>query len=560
MASVSKTTGMKPRALCEICYKEYSNKRSLRTHKCKGKKQLDEAAIRNVVECDMYNDYDKSNNSIEEELDDENSVMEDAVEKEVTRDILNAEIEVFDNIDEVLTIHNTDIYSMVAHMVPSVIDVMVNSVTPVVNSDEDITKLTEECKECDKRQEVEDHLQTTIQNKDGIIKGLGVRLNKMAGIRRVLTRENKSLKKKGVKQTDIDDSDIVYACEVCDLLCNTKSDLMTHTHCSECKLSVQNMQALIEHIKKKHEKEINSICEIRDCKQSKSDIVQFKLKVQRLEDDLKVKDALIESMKIYSNNNEVVKCPRCGKVYKTKQELSSHINENHSPKTGIFSCSVCEAKFTKDHALNQHVNSVHNDDDEQDIEPELLDCTWKCGFRAKSEDDMVKHLDETHLKADHVCSQCGKTTNSDNELKEHKERFHGNQRKPCNNGILCRFLRDNRCRFFHEVSEQPSQWQQPKTRFGVGNRRDPRPNVQQQSAQSGGVKWCNYGDRCNSGRFCPFKHYDSDMRQYSNVQSQSVPSSGVKWCNFGDRCNRGRFCPFKHSVANFPQMVTKMRN
>ena len=89
--------------------------------------------------------------------------------------------------------------------------------------------------------------------------------------------------------------------------------------------------------------------------------------------------------------------------------------------------------------------------------------------------------------------------------------------RTCKNGFSCRFLRENRCMFYHPEAAQPPQsefeevqqegeWMQVKPR---------RPNQKlvRRGAQSGdssdGVMWCNAGHKCDKGRVCKFRHKET---------------------------------------------------
>ena len=50
-------------------------------------------------------------------------------------------------------------------------------------------------------------------------------------------------------------------------------------------------------------------------------------------------------------------CEFCGKVYKSKNSLESHMNVYHSSDRKTFDCKVCEKSYSSDMALRVHLNS-----------------------------------------------------------------------------------------------------------------------------------------------------------------------------------------------------------
>ena len=123
-----------------------------------------------------------------------------------------------------------------------------------------------------------------------------------------------------------------------------------------------------------------------------------------------------------------------------------------------------------------------------------------CGKVEKSQKDLNKHVNE-HL--------------DDDSLKKGQE-----DTKECRNGISCNYLRQNRCKFYHEVAVQVQkvhtpnkEWQTAQTR--KQKQQENRSQLKQaghsatKSATINAVKWCINGRNCNKGKFCAFRHKET---------------------------------------------------
>jgi uncharacterized C2H2 Zn-finger protein len=376
----------------------------------------------------------------------------------------------------------------------------------------------------------------------------------------------------------------IYVCEVCGHECESKIELVDHIHCIECQTMYQSMLELNKHIQIKHVNQITSVCDIKECRQSdrllssqmkevnktleetvgllqktmeendnlkeankdvikvdnkSEEIKQLKLKLQQLEDNIRTKDTEIKSLKSKqkeenvksidgNKKNEECRCKRCGKVCKTERLLRDHIKENHNNTT--IPCTECTAKFTVRHALRQHMSTVHNEkelmanytdvvsykcnvceklyESRRDLTSHInkdhidVDCT-KCLTTFKSWDDVYKHANMcSELTPVIKCNNCNRELLNKSALRSHKTECHGREEvATCRNGDSCRFLRNNRCNYYHAVARQPS-------------------GGQVRPVSTPGVQLCRYKDRCNRGRFCPYKHYDQDFPRLNSNRSQ----------------------------------------
>lgn len=142
-------------------------------------------------------------------------------------------------------------------------------------------------------------------------------------------------------------------------------------------------------------------------------------------------------------------CPGCNVVFKTKEILAEHIENNECPKSKFidaeakdelmkavkkevktslgkllgYACSLCKRMFSVESALERHIESTHI------IDPSELLCS-ECGEVLSSKKEMAAHI-LTHNKGKapkrFECSSCGKGCSSQAMLLMH-ERVHTNER------------------------------------------------------------------------------------------------------------------------------------
>jgi hypothetical protein len=142
-----------------------------------------------------------------------------------------------------------------------------------------------------------------------------------------------------------------------------------------------------------------------------------------------------------------------------------------------------------------------------------------CDFKAKTEEEVAKHIDVVHLEKNEIV-QPEKTKISN---------------KPCKNEDSCRFLKQNRCLFFHEVAAQPEgPWEEVRSR------------KQKKDRQCGEESWAK---GCHGGFY-------------------RVHATTVKWCKDGDKCHKGYrmsngkmwSCAFQHESLGFIQRSSRRGN
>jgi hypothetical protein len=454
-----------------------------------------------------------------------------------------------------------------------------------------------------------------IKKKEESVQNAVTSIKKISSEKRSLIGENKALRKrlenvKGQIETSNCNtaSEKIYVCEVCEYEGKTKTDLYNHIHCSVCQTSYTTIPELNYHIQLKHVDEITSVCDRKDCKQyisvtnkqimetkitleetvellqqtmeensnskhelneakrdnnkgdnNTAEIKQLKLKLDKLEYDLKCKDVLIESLQNQHKEDECqiidenksktnkYKCPKCGKQFNTKQLLQDHMNEKHEVNNKTFPCTKCGATFLVTHALKQHMSAVHNNVDNIQSDTEVNDNMCNaCQQICTTKEDLANHMGKFHLNADcrkclttfkcwddiykHAnmcsevtpivkCAKCNREVINKTALRSHSMKCHeGENISTCKNGDTCRYLRSNRCSYYHAVSEPVSN-QIPKSQSWQSTR-SVRGGGQQHSALTRGVKWCRHGDRCDRGRFCAFKHYNLDFPRLNTKWGQ----------------------------------------
>ena len=309
----------------------------------------------------------------------------------------------------------------------------------------------------------------------------------------------------------------------------------------------------------------------------RKELAQKEKRVGILMVEVTLKDDTIEAMKKQmapSDSNHVgssTKCSVCGVECRNKSKLKTHIDKYHS-----FKCNKCDAKFETKESLSNHSKHNHKDntDENKTVKYICNNCekTFStnnnlsdhltqpkhqefkcntCGKQMQTKGDLINHMKKNHGQPPVImldesvvykCNVCSNTYESKNDWRDHLSgtvcpykppnpleqsgrinnntndtiRPSNNQIPECRNGLSCKYLRNNRCNFYHAISEQPytsdngRQWEQ------VNYHRRNQRNSDRQSrvsshASSGGVRWCRYGDTCNKGRVCQFRHYDLDF-------------------------------------------------
>ncbi|KFM70091.1 Zinc finger and BTB domain-containing protein 17, partial [Stegodyphus mimosarum] len=115
----------------------------------------------------------------------------------------------------------------------------------------------------------------------------------------------------------------------------------------------------------------------------------------------------------YRHNNSGCFCKICGKKYKDHYILKMHIKMVHLPAEVLYSCNICEKKFTRKAHLKRHLR-IHEPD-------KPYKCLY-CDYRGCEKSDITKHL-LIHDAPKHKCDLCDKSfrhiKNKELHLKRH---------------------------------------------------------------------------------------------------------------------------------------------
>ena len=318
-------------------------------------------------------------------------------------------------------------------------------------------------------------------------------------------------------------------------------------------------------------------------------------------------------------------CELCKKTFGRLDDAQSHATKpcaNIKQKEVVIemevieesnNCNACSTTYTSNERLERHMEKDHNEMEQ------LTDCP-KCQATFKSKEDVYNHANKcTELIDPIMCDGCNYELISKAGLEKHRKRCQGGQAKEdyneaCTNGPNCRFLRQNRCLYNHEeTNDQPwekvqhrrqgrkqtqavqqqvqsrqqlprqqVQSRQPLPRQQQVQSRQQLPRQEVQSRQqlprqkdmecrngSGCIYWKH--DRCNflhlGPRPQPRQGVDSRQpRRYvdSRQQRQSLDSrqsrqgldsrqdsSQAKPCKFRSRCDQILSCGFFHLAKDF---------
>ena len=113
---------------------------------------------------------------------------------------------------------------------------------------------------------------------------------------------------------------------------------------------------------------------------------------------------LVSHMSVYHPDTPMEKpfgCLKCGRKFKRKGTLKTHINSLHSNE-GPYSCSQCNYKAKTKYAITLHTRYGHSDD-------RPYSCS-QCQFRSNNKYDVIKHMKNIHKQIKpgfncHLCSE-----------------------------------------------------------------------------------------------------------------------------------------------------------
>ena len=306
----------------------------------------------------------------------------------------------------------------------------------------------------------------------------------------LLKVQNTTKEKRKVSETPIE-----YACNQCNYVGKTKQEVdehfkFDHLKCQKCKENFMTLDQFKGHMEKKHKDSIwhkKKNCEL--CKKSFSNWTLYKVHIKKhqclrftctvCKAEFTTKAAGLEH-KIKCDKDKTFSCHECNFKAQTESDISKHLDEVHL------------AGFETITNMENSINGNESDD--------KCFCPL-CDFKAQTEEAVVKHLEDVHELKD--------ITNESQSNKSIK-------RSPnivCKNGVSCRFLKENRCHYYHEVAAQhEGPWVEVQSRRKRQERHQSQATgVSTPSGRLSDVKNCRDWDKCDRGRWCKFQHYKKNF-------------------------------------------------
>ena len=231
------------------------------------------------------------------------------------------------------------------------------------------------------------------------------------------------------------------------------------------------------------------------------------------------------------------KCKSCGFSCKSKEVMKQHMTSRHGVKLinhNGFKCLMCTEVL-----MDKQSFMKHKADHQRELDVITFnDVCTKCSLSFGSREDYLEHLLEKHRPKQYNDKQTG--------LKKSKES------EECENGPNCKWLKTDSCKFEH--NKQP--WSTVQNRMHKKQTKQHQARVVEQSyAKTQATKVCTNGPSCKFLKQdrCNFfhkekRHQGKQVRQdtRSSAQQQSGGQSKLKPCKFGRNCDKGRNCGFLH--------------
>ncbi|XP_052745814.1 gastrula zinc finger protein XlCGF26.1-like [Bicyclus anynana] len=196
---------------------------------------------------------------------------------------------------------------------------------------------------------------------------------------------------------------------------------ITDLKCNICDENIDNVEAMIEHLKKIHNKNLFP--------KLNSHILPFKLSKDTLRccvclNIFNTFKALQEHMNVHYRNYI---CTVCDAGFVNKHILSRH-EECH--KIGVFTCGECSRTFDTARKKTLHQRTKH-------AEPKLRNKCGYCSERFKEFAQKLEHLVKVHgiVKPTIDCQVCNKSFKTKHEWRVHTARIHLMQKD--HNCTLC---------------------------------------------------------------------------------------------------------------------------
>lgn len=198
-----------------------------------------------------------------------------------------------------------------------------------------------------------------------------------------------------------------HKCEHCSKIYSSSTSLKTHielTHvkqtrfqCKVCSTSFSNYYQLTSHIKKDHA--------------PGPPIIKKGLPTRVKNKKQAVKEKPTEKLSCF--------CELCGKEYKDKWILKSHLRLYHSDPNERSQCTICGHFLKNAVMLRRHKAALHKTDEQ------AFTCET-CGKKCPSKGALIGHRRIKHLlEANFNCSFCDKKFKQKIDLKEHEATHRG---------------------------------------------------------------------------------------------------------------------------------------
>ena len=183
-----------------------------------------------------------------------------------------------------------------------------------------------------------------------------------------------------------------YKCDLCSVSFNTDRHLKIHIHflheksenklhCEICDITLKTTQKAIDHF------------------------VQIHLGIKKEKPPELIEDCI---------------CKICGKTYKSKYLLRSHVRTMHEKPKSSLKCDLCEKVFTSKSGLYDHKRVTH--------EGFRYECKM-CDQKFMTSNTLVKHNRIIHEGILHQCERCGKVLTTEKGLQDHVLAIHENIRE-----------------------------------------------------------------------------------------------------------------------------------
>ena len=197
--------------------------------------------------------------------------------------------------------------------------------------------------------------------------------------------------------------------------------------CSHCPYKTTKLRRLQMHISTKHTI-FNLICDICDFKTIKKYKMNYHLKqthggstydCKRCSIKFGLKTLFKEHVKLnHRSSKKAFTCPKCGKLINSKSRLKVHIRVKHD--NIFFNCHHCEAQFSRQYVLNDHIEDFHGLGDKN------FDCP-NCSEKFFTNNLLHRHLKKEHPEEYFIfCSQCPKKVSPSRKYRmvEHEKQVH----------------------------------------------------------------------------------------------------------------------------------------